>query len=178
MLTLKLIQEQKDLVIKRLAIKNFDAKDIIDQVISLDEKRKATQLEVDNKQAEMNSLSKKIGQLFKEQKMDEANTAKAKTAELKEAITSLNNTLSEAQNSLTSLLIQIPNIPNEIVTPGKGEEENVVLKTIDTPILMEGKLPHWELAKKYDIIDFELGVKITGAGFPVYKGKALDFNVH
>jgi seryl-tRNA synthetase len=171
MLTLKLIQEQKDLVIKRLAIKNFDAKDIIDQVISLDEKRKATQLEVDNKQAEMNSLSKKIGQLFKEQKMDEANTAKAKTAELKEAITSLNNTLSEAQNSLTSLLIQIPNIPNEIVTPGKGEEENVVLKTIDTPILMEGKLPHWELAKKYDIIDFELGVKITGAGFPVYKGK-------
>jgi len=171
MLTLKLIQEQKDLVIKRLAIKNFDATDIINQVISLDEKRKATQQEVDNKQAEMNSLSKEIGMLFKEQKIDEANAAKAKTAELKDAISSLNVVLSDTVESLNGLLIQIPNIPNEIVTTGKGEEDNVVLKTIDTHIIMEGKLPHWDLAKKYDIIDFELGVKITGAGFPVYKGK-------
>lgn len=171
MLTLKLIQEQKDLIIERLAIKNFDAKDIINQVISLDEKRKTTQVEVDNKQAEMNSLSKEIGKLFKEQKINEANNAKAKTAELKECISSLNIALSETVESLHNLLIQIPNIPNEIVTPGKGEDENVVLKTIDTPIIMEGKIPHWELAKKYDIIDFELGVKITGAGFPVYKGK-------
>lgn len=171
MLTLKLIQEQKDLIIKRLAIKNFDASNIINQVISLDEKRKATQVEVDNKQAEMNSLSKEIGKLFKEQKIEEANTAKAKTAELKETISSLNTILSETIEGLNNLLIQIPNIPNEIVTPGKGEEENVILKTIDTPINMEGKLPHWELARRYDIIDFELGVKITGAGFPVYKGK-------
>jgi len=171
MLTLKLIQEQKDLIIKRLAIKNFEASNIINQVISLDEKRKATQVEVDNKQAEMNSLSKEIGKLFKEQKIEEANTAKAKTAELKETISSLNTILSETIEGLNNLLIQIPNIPNEIVTPGKGEEENVILKTIDTPINMETKLPHWELARKYDIIDFELGVKITGAGFPVYKGK-------
>jgi len=171
MLTLKLIQEQKDLVIRRLAIKNFDATEIINQVISLDEKRKATQQEVDNKQAEMNSLSKEIGMLFKQQKTDEANAAKTKTAELKDAISSLNVVLSDTVESLNGLLIQIPNIPNEIVTPGKGEEDNVVLKTIDTPIIMDGKLPHWDLAKKYDIIDFELGVKITGAGFPVYKGK-------
>lgn len=171
MLTLKLIQEQKDLIIKRLAVKNFNATDIINQVISLDEKRKSTQQEVDNKQAEMNSLSKEIGMMFKEQKIEEANAAKSRTAELKDAISSLNDTLSNILEELNNLLIQIPNVPCERVTPGKGEDDNVVVKNIDTPIIMEGKVPHWELAKKYDIIDFELGVKITGAGFPVYKGK-------
>lgn len=171
MLTLKLIQEQKDLVIKRLAIKNYDATNIINQIISLDERRRATQQEVDNKQAEMNSLSKEIGDLFKEQKMQEANEAKAKTVELKDNISKLNNSLTETVDSLNSLLIQIPNIPNEKVTAGKGEDDNIIVKTINTPIIMDGNIPHWELAKKYDIIDFELGVKITGAGFPVYKGK-------
>ncbi|MCT4599718.1 MAG: serine--tRNA ligase [Marinifilaceae bacterium] len=174
MLTLKLIKEEKDLIIKRLAIKNFDATQIINDVIALDDKRKNTQQEVDNKQAEMNSLSKEIGKLFKDKKIEEANKIKGQTSSIKEEISQLNKELSDAQENLHKLLIQIPNIPNEIVTPGKGEEDNVILKTIDTKIAMEDKLPHWDLAKKYDIIDFELGVKISGAGFPVYKGKGAQ----
>lgn len=174
MLTLKLIKEEKDLIIKRLAIKNFDANQIINDVIALDDKRKNTQQEVDNKQAEMNSLSKEIGKLFKDKKIEEANKIKGQTSSIKEEISQLNKELSDAQENLHKLLIQIPNIPNEIVTPGKGEEDNVILKTIDTKIIMEDKLPHWDLAKKYDIIDFELGVKITGAGFPIYKGKGAQ----
>lgn len=174
MLTLKLIKEEKDLIIKRLAIKNFDATQIINDVIALDDKRKNTQQEVDNKQAEMNSLSKEIGKLFKDKKIEEANQIKGQTSSIKEEISQLNKELSDAQENLHKLLIQIPNIPNEIVTPGKGEEDNVILKTIDTKIAMEDKLPHWDLAKKYDIIDFELGVKISGAGFPVYKGKGAQ----
>lgn len=172
MLTLKFIQDNKDLIISRLAIKNFDAKNIIDEVISLDEKRKVTQNELDKAQAELNTLSKEIGKLFKEKKIEEANQAKEKTSQVKETITDLNKSQAEIMSSLNSLLTQIPNIPHETVPPGKGEEDNEIFLPCENAPEIEGaKIPHWELAKKYDIIDFELGVKITGAGFPVYKGK-------
>ena len=172
MLTLKFIQENKDEVIEALKIKNFDAKNIIEEVIQLDIDRKKTQGESDNAKSEMNSLSKKIGLLFKEGKAEEANQAKAQTAELKEKINQFNTELSTIENKLTDLLLQIPNIPNPSVPAGKGEEDNQVEKECgEIPTLHKNALPHWDLATKYDLIDFELGVKITGAGFPVYKGK-------
>ncbi len=172
MLTLKFIQDNKDFIVSRLAIKNFDAKDIIEDVISLDEKRKLTQNELDKAQAELNSLSKEIGKLFKEKKIEEANLAKERTSQIKETIANLNKSQTEIMSSLNSLLVQIPNIPHETVPSGKGEEDNEIFAPCNIEPKIEGaKIPHWELAKKYDIIDFELGVKITGAGFPVYKGK-------
>jgi len=172
MLALKFIQENKEEVIKALAIKNFDAKEIIEHVLSLDEKRKQTQTKLDNSSAEMNSLSKVIGKLFKEGKATEANEAKLKTGELKEAISSFNDELNSIKQELTTCLLQIPNVPHHSVKAGKSEDDNEILRTEGTmPELSEHALPHWELAKKYNIIDFELGTKITGAGFPVFRGK-------
>ncbi|MDE5420953.1 serine--tRNA ligase [Ancylomarina sp. DW003] len=176
MLSLKYLQENKEEAIKALSIKNFDATQIIDQVIELDEKRKSTQAKLDNTQAEMNSLSKEIGMLFKSGKADEANAAKAKTGELKESISELNTEMTDAISQLNDLLLKIPNIPHPTVPAGKGEEENVIERTEgEMPNLYEGAIPHWELAKKYNIIDFELGNKITGAGFPLYRGKGAIF---
>ncbi|RXQ96506.1 serine--tRNA ligase [Ancylomarina salipaludis] len=176
MLSLKYLQENKEEAIKALSIKNFDAAQIIDQVIELDEKRKSTQAKLDSTQAEMNSLSKEIGLLFKSGKVEEANSAKAKTGELKESISELNTEMNSAISDLNDLLLKIPNIPHPSVPAGKGEEENVIERTEgDMPNLYEGAIPHWELAKKYNIIDFELGNKITGAGFPLYRGKGAIF---
>jgi len=176
MLSLKYLQENKEEAIKALRIKNFDATQIIEQVIELDEKRKSTQAQLDNTQAEMNSLSKEIGMLFKSGKAAEANAAKAKTVELKESISELNTEMNNAISQLNDLLLKIPNIPHPSVTAGKGEEENVIERTEgEMPNLYEGAIPHWELAKKYNIIDFELGNKITGAGFPLYRGKGAIF---
>ncbi|MCU4174524.1 serine--tRNA ligase [Carboxylicivirga sp. N1Y90] len=171
MLTLKFIQENKDEVIQRLKIKNFDAAGIVDEIINLDNQRKATQVEVETFQAEMNGLSKKIGELFKSGKAAEANEAKARTGELKENIKGLDAKLSEITSQLDEQLVQLPNLPNEIVPPGKGEDDNVVVKSGGEMPVLNNAVPHWDLIKKYDIIDFELGTKITGAGFPVYKGK-------
>ena len=172
MLTIKYIREQKEEVINKLAIKNYDAKEIINEIIDIDNFRKTTQLNLDNSNSDLNKLSKEIGLLFKNGQIEEANSAKLKTADLKEEIKNLNNKLSEIEEHLQKLLVQIPNTPHFSVTPGKGEEDNVIIKTNgETPNLSDNALPHWELAKKYDIIDFELGNKITGAGFPVYKGK-------
>lgn len=172
MLSLKYIQENKEEAIKALKIKNFDATEIIDQIIALDEKRKATQAEQDATQAEMNSLSKEIGMLFKSGKVEEANAAKAKTGELKESISQLSSSQNSILSELNDLLLQIPNIPHASVPAGKGEEENVVEKSVgELPELANGSVPHWDLAKKYNLIDFELGNKITGAGFPLYRGK-------
>jgi len=172
MLSLKYLQENKEEAIKALSIKNFDATQIIEQVIELDEKRKSTQAQLDSTQAEMNSLSKEIGMLFKSGKADEANTAKAKTGELKESISKLNTEMNSAVAELHDLLLKIPNIPHPSVPAGKGEEDNVIERTEgEMPNLYEGAIPHWELAKKYNIIDFELGNKITGAGFPLFRGK-------
>ncbi|MRT91629.1 serine--tRNA ligase [Ancylomarina sp. 16SWW S1-10-2] len=172
MLSLKYLQENKEEAIKALSIKNFDATQIINQVIELDEVRKTTQAKLDSTQAEMNSLSKEIGMLFKSGKADEANTAKAKTGELKESISTLNTEMNSTVAELHDLLLKIPNIPHPSVPAGKGEEDNVIERTEgEMPNLYEGAIPHWELAKKYNIIDFELGNKITGAGFPLYRGK-------
>tara|TARA_R110001583_G_scaffold74156_6_gene205597 strand:+ start:3073 stop:4347 length:1275 start_codon:yes stop_codon:yes gene_type:complete len=176
MLSLKYLQENKEEAIKALSIKNFDATQIIDQVIELDEKRKSTQAKLDNTQAEMNSLSKEIGMLFKSGKASEANAAKAKTGELKESISELNTEMNDAISQLNDLLLKIPNIPHPSVPAGKSEEDNVIERTEgEMPNLYEGAIPHWELAKKYNIIDFELGNKITGAGFPLYRGKGATF---
>ncbi|TXG36962.1 serine--tRNA ligase [Seonamhaeicola maritimus] len=172
MLQVPFIRENKDLVIDRLAKRNIDATEDINQVIAFDEDRRRIQTELDNTLAESNALSKEIGMLFKSGEVDKANEIKAKTVDLKEASKRLTEDLNTKANELQELLYKIPNVPNEIVPTGNTEDDNEeVFREGDIPVLEEGALPHWELAKKYDIIDFELGNKITGAGFPVYKGK-------
>ena len=172
MLQVPFIRENKDLVITRLAKRNIDATEMINNVISLDEDRRRIQTELDNTLAESNALSKEIGNLYKTGETQKANLLKEKTGQLKEVSKELNDALNSTSEALNQLLYKIPNVPNEIVPDGKLDTDNVeVYKEGDIPVLHEGALPHWDLAKKYDIIDFELGNKITGAGFPVYKGK-------
>ncbi len=172
MLTLKFITENKDEVIRRLAKKHFEAKAPIEQVITLNEKRKSTQSVLDSNLAELNNLSKSIGGLMKESKISEAEAARTKVAEIKGRNKQLEADMKEVEEKLTELLCTIPNLPSEEVPEGKHAEDNVVEKTGGIiPTLHSDALPHWDLAQKYDLIDFELGVKITGAGFPVYKGK-------
>jgi len=172
MLTLKFIAENKDLVIKGLAKKCFDANDIVDEILKLDATRRATQVNLDASLAELNQLSRSIGQFMKEGKKDEAESAKQRSAELKESNKSLDAEMKSAEEALQELLVQLPNLPHESVPEGRRSEDNVIEKSGgEVPQLYEGAVPHWDLAKKYDLIDFELGVKITGAGFPVYKGK-------
>jgi len=172
MLTLKYITENTEEVIARLAKKHFDGKAIIDQVVDLDVLRKATQTKLDNSLAEMNNLSKEIGLLFKQGKQAEAAVAKEKTIVLKDNIKILDEKLSEIEQKLNELLVLIPNLPHSSVPEGKHAENNLVERSGGVlPKLSEDAVPHWDLAKKYDLIDFELGVKISGAGFPVYKGK-------
>lgn len=171
MLNLKFIQENKDTVIRKLAVKNFDAKELVEKIIALDNERKNLQKESDNKQSEMNSISKQIGSLMKEGKKEEAEQARANTTRLKEEIAALTAQHNSTQNELNSLIVRLPNLPHDSVPPGKSDADNVIVKISDNvPAHEEGQLPHWDLAKKYQLIDFEVGVKITGAGFPVYKG--------
>ncbi len=172
MLQLQKIRENKDAFIKALKKRNIDAAPLLGQLLNLDEKRRATQAQLDNTLAESNKRSKEIGMLFKSGKAAEANDLKAKTADLKDVSKKLGEELNSIADELKEALYQIPNIPHELVPAGNSEEDNEeVFREGDIPELNEGALPHWELAKKYDIIDFELGVKVTGAGFPVYKGK-------
>ena len=172
MLTLKYITENSEDVIARLAKKHFDGTAIIAQVIELDNARKAAQVQVDTASAELNSLSKEIGLLMKQGKQAEAVQAKEKTVELKETIKTLGDQQADAEQKLNELLVQIPNLPHASVPAGKHAEDNLVERTGGAmPNLPADAVPHWDLAKKYDLIDFELGVKISGAGFPVYKGK-------
>ena len=172
MLTIKQITENKDEVIRRLARKNFDAKEAINQVIDINNKRKNTQSVLDANLAELNNISKSIGLLMKEGKKEDAEAARAKVANMKEHNRQLETDMKLAEEQLFALLCTIPNVPNEQVPDGKGAQDNVVEKTGgNTPQLSPEALPHWDLCKKYDLIDFELGVKISGAGFPVYKGK-------
>ncbi|MCB9017718.1 MAG: serine--tRNA ligase [Paludibacteraceae bacterium] len=172
MLTLKVITENTDDVIRRLAKKHFDGKEIIGKVLDLDKKRRNTQASLDASLAELNVLSKSIGSLMKDGKKAEAEEAKAKTVQLKENNKTFENDMRDAETELQNLLVLIPNLPAEIVPEGNGADDNLTVKTGGAvPELSADALPHWELAKRYDIIDFELGVKITGAGFPVYKGK-------
>ncbi|MEE0974042.1 MAG: serine--tRNA ligase [Paludibacteraceae bacterium] len=172
MLTLKYITENTAEVIERLAKKYFDGKEVIENVVALDSNRKATQVKLDNTLAEINQLSKKVGDLFKQGKAEEANQVKAETANLKEQSKELSAALDSIEKEITELLLTIPNLPNADVPEGRTAEDNVVVRTGgNLEDLPKDALPHWELAKKYDLIDFELGVKISGAGFPVYKGK-------
>ncbi len=172
MLTLKYITENTAEVIERLAKKYFDGKEVIEKVVALDGNRKATQVKLDNTLAEINQLSKQVGDLFKQGKADEANQVKAQTATLKEQSKELSVQLDSIEKDITELLLTIPNLPNADVPEGRTAEDNVVVRTGgNLEDLPKDALPHWELAKKYDLIDFELGVKISGAGFPVYKGK-------
>ena len=172
MLTLKYITENSEEVISRLAKKNFDGIAIIAQVVELDNLRKSTQVQVDKASAELNNLSKEIGLLFKQGKLDEAAKAKDKTGELKEIIKTFGDQQAAVEQKLNELLVQIPNLPHTSVPTGKFAEDNLIERTGgEMPNLPANALPHWDLAKKYDLIDFELGVKISGAGFPVYKGK-------
>ena len=166
------IRENKEEYIKALAKRNFEASTVFEQVLEADEKRRATQAQLDNTLAESNKISKEIGSLFKNGEAQKANILKERTVKLKEDAKILQETLNVVSSELDNLLYTIPNIPQESVPAGKNEEDNEeVFRQGDIPVLADGALPHWELAKKYDIIDFELGNKITGAGFPVYKGK-------
>ena len=173
MLTIKLINEKTEEVIKGLEKKHFKgAKKAIEEVLELDKERRSAQNELDKKLSELNSLSKSIGSLMKEGKKEEAETAKNKVNELKESAKSLQEVMDNATNELTNKLLDIPNMPNPLVPEGNGEADNIVIKEGGKRPNFEGTpLPHWDLCKKYDLIDFELGVKITGAGFPIYKGK-------
>lgn len=172
MLQIAQIRENKEAVIKALAKRNIDATTLVETAIDLDEKRRSTQVELDNTLAESNKISKDIGALMKSGEKAKAEILKAKTSSLKEKEAELKVKLNEYANKLQEELYKIPNTPAEIVPSGKDAEDNLnVHQEGEIPTLHEGALPHWELAKKYDLIDFELGVKITGAGFPVYKGK-------
>ena len=172
MLTIKQITENSEEIIQKLAVKNFKARVVIDEIISLNEKRRSLQTSSDNAQAELNVLSKEIGMMYKQGKANEANAAKEKTVQLKEEIKTSGEMLADAEKKLQDLLVTIPNIPHLSVPSGKGEADNVVVKQEgEIPDLGEHNMPHWDLIKHYDIIDFDLGNKITGAGFPVYKGK-------
>ena len=172
MLTLKLLRENPEFVIAKLAVKNFDAREIVEKINTLDQNRRALQLELDTCLAEQKKLAAQIGGLMKEGKKEEAEAVKAQVASLKANSSEIEKKSQENNAELDSLVVLLPNIPCDQVPEGNCAEDNVVVKTgNEIPELGENNLPHWELAKKYDIIDFDLGVKLTGAGFPVYKGK-------
>lgn len=172
MLQVPFIRNHRDEVIEGLKKRNLDAAQMIDEVISLDETRRRLQTELDNTLSESNSLSKEIGNLYKSGEADKANALKEKTVALKAASKTLGDDLTSTIDALNQLLYKLPNVPHNSVPAGSTEEDNEeVFRKGDIPQLHANALPHWELAKKYDIIDFELGNKITGAGFPVYKGK-------
>lgn len=174
MLTLKQIRDERELTVARLAKKGVDAAPVIDKIIALDDHRKAIQQELDGNLAEQNKIAKEIGGLFKSGKADEANVLKEKVAGLKEQSKALETEQAQVIADMEAQIVTLPNRPAEIVPEGKVAEDNVVVKMGGPKaeqLKGEGVLPHWELARKYDIIDFELGNKLTGAGFPVYKGK-------
>jgi len=173
MLQVQFIRDNKETVLKGLHKRNFsNAEEIIEQVLTTDETRRKFQVELDNVSAESNKLSKEIGLLFKSGEVQKANLVKEKTGQLKEQKESLSKQKALAEEELQNLLYQIPNVPHSSVPAGQSDEDNEeIFRHGDVPKLHDGALPHWELAKKYDIINFELGTKITGAGFPVYKGK-------
>ena len=171
MLTLAAIKENPDDIIRRLARKHFDAKELIEKVIETDKVRRATQAELDSALSQIKTLSSQIGMLMKNGEKEKAEEAKQEVASLKEKTARLDEEMSNAEKAITDILLTIPNTPCDLVPDGRTAEDNVVAKEGgNMPNLSEEALPHWELAKIYDLIDFELGVKISGAGFPVYKG--------
>ena len=171
MLKTSYIIANKEGVIKSLKKRNFNSEDLIAKLISLDERRKLIQTEYENMQAESNTISKEIGQLFKDGNKDEIPNLKQRSLEIKSSSKVLSDDLSDVKNEIEDILSQIPNIPHECVPAGNSSEDNLVIFNSKTKANKDSVIPHWELAKKYDLIDFELGTKITGSGFPVYKGK-------
>ena len=188
MLTLKLLREQPEFVVERLAVKNFDASKIVEQILEQDSRRRSCQTELDAALSVQKTKAKEIGKLMQQGLKDEAEAAKKEVAAMKEKSKKLEAEMEECQHRQNELLVLLPNLPDKIVPAGKNADDNVVVRMGgDAPELPDTALPHWELASKYDIIDFDLGVKLTGAGFPVYKGKGarlqraliqyfLDFN--
>lgn len=172
MLEITNIRNHAELIKKRLAIKNFAEINLVDEVLAIDEKRRSVQKNLDDNLAQQNAIAKEIGDLFKQGKKGEADAKKHETATLKESSKTMNDELMAIEEEQKNILVRIPNTPNEKVPAGKTPEDNEVVKQVgEVPALFEGALPHWDLAKKYDLFDLELGVKIAGAGFPVYKGK-------
>lgn len=171
MLNLKFIQENKETVIERLAVKNFDARESVEKIIALDNLRKSLQQETESQQARMNNIAKQIGRLMQSGEKEAAEKARQETADLKTSIAELNNRRNETETELSGILLRLPNMPHSSVPRGKSEADNVIVKIVEhIPEKQPDDQPHWELAKRYSLIDFETGVKITGAGFPLYKG--------
>ena len=172
MLTLKQIRDDKEAAVRRLAKKGVDAASAIEKIIALDDRRKAIQVELDTTLAAQNKAAKEIGALMGQGRREEAEERKHFVADLKEKSSRLQAESNDVQQELQATLVTLPNFPAEIVPEGKTAEDNLVVKLVESYTqLPENPLPHWELARKYNIIDFDLGVKLTGAGFPVYKGK-------
>lgn len=172
MLTLKLLREQPDFVIERLAVKNFDAKEIVKDILAADTLRRSYQTQMDATLAEQNQKAKEIGALMKEGKKEQAEEVKKQVSQLKEKSKELEINMEQENKKMNDSLVLLPNLPCQQVPAGKSAEDNVVVREGGIrPVLCENAKPHWELTKSLDIIDFDLGVKLTGAGFPVYKGK-------
>ncbi|QJD96812.1 serine--tRNA ligase [Mucilaginibacter robiniae] len=172
MLQVSYIRDNREQVLERLAVKNFKQPELIDEIIKLDENRRQSQNRLDNTSAEANAAAKRIGELMRTGQKAEAEQLKSQTSAWKEEIKQLNEQLNTVEQELQQKIVLLPNLPHSSVPKGVSPEENeIVLENGEKPALPTGALPHWELAAKYDLIDFELGVKITGAGFPVYKGK-------
>lgn len=172
MLQVNILREERERVLEGLNKRNFRQLNLVDEAIATDDERRSLQSELELNQTEMNKISKEIGMLMKEGKKDEAENAKARTATFKDNAQTLQQSLKDAENRLLDILYQIPNIPYSKVVAGTSADDNeIVYQSHDVEGLGEGAVPHWELAKKYNLIDFELGVKIAGAGFPVYFGK-------
>jgi len=172
MLQVNYIRENREKVLERLSVRNFKQPELVDEIIKFDEERRQTQTSMDNLSAIANANAKQVGELMRNGKKDEAEEIKAQTAANKDQIKKLADQLAVVEQHLYNALIQLPNLPGELVPAGSTAEENEVVDTYGEPAVLHAQaLPHWELTAKYDIIDFELGTKITGAGFPVYKGK-------
>lgn len=172
MLTINILRENKEYVVERLTLRNFKNIRLVDEALDVDNRRRQIQVQADQLQSEMNTISKEIGILMKNGKKEEAEAARKKTVELKEKIQQLTDQQTQAEKDLLQILVQIPNLPHQSVPAGQSAADNQIVRSGgNMPSLPENAMPHWDLAKKYDIIDFELGVKLTGAGFPVYKNK-------
>jgi seryl-tRNA synthetase len=172
MLEIQRLRTDKDAVLEGLKKRNLDATETVDAILAKDQEWRANKTELETIAAEMNRISKEIGVLFQQGKQQEANDAKAQTASLKEKEASLKAVVQQLEDEITQLMYQLPNVPNDLVKAGKNEQDNEIVEEVGSKATFSGEaLPHWELTKKYDLIDFETGVKITGAGFPIYKGK-------
>ncbi|MEC8968070.1 MAG: serine--tRNA ligase [Bacteroidota bacterium] len=175
MLELSFIRENNESIIEHLKVRNKDFRDLILKVLDFDEQRRSAQFKLDNELSELNQLSKEIGEMFKSGQQQAAIKLKEQTILLKDSTKELKQHLVDLENSIKEILYQIPNVPNKQVPSGNSEQDNVIVDSYgDLPTLFPDAIPHWEIAKKYDLIDFELGVKITGSGFPVYIGKGAQ----